>query len=605
MKKNKKRYFFYFNELASGKLYTYIFLNFFVGLMDGIGLTLFIPLIYIATSTDSGEESSGKMHYITDAFTDLNIPLNIYTILLLMILVFVFKGALSYLRSIYATKTAQITARNIRFSLIKGLRIISYEGFTALDSGIVQNNMTAEANRLIQASSLYMSAVQNIAMLVIYLLMAIVSNWQFAVLVAIGGLISNFLYKYLNTLTINNAQKISGIGRNFQAYLLQSLYNFKYLKATNYYEAYNEKLKKEITDSENVQYKIGKISAVSDNMREPIIIIIISMVLIFQLKVLNGDMSSMMAALLLFYRSLGHLANFQSFWNKFLTNIPARDSVDQMLESFHENSEVIDKGVTPVFGDISVKDLSLSYGSHQVLDHISLTVQNRSSIALIGESGAGKTTLANVICGLIRPKEGKMFINGTDIREINVGRYRQKVGYVTQEPVIFDDTLFNNITFFEEKNENSLAKFGKAVEMASLGSFLSRYPEREDVQLGNNGILISGGQKQRISIARELYKDIDLMILDEATSALDSETEKFIKDQIDFFHGKFTMVIIAHRLSTIKNVDMIYLMENGKIAASGSYQELYDKSEKFRSMVKLQNMTDHNSDSRLHNADLG
>ena len=114
--------------------------------------------------------------------------------------------------------------------------------------------------------------------------------------------------------------------------------------------------------------------------------------------------------------------------------------------------------------------------------------------------------------------------------------------------------------------------------------------EKEDSRLGNNGILVSGGQKQRISIARELYKDVELLIMDEATSALDSETEKTIKDNIDVLHGKFTIIIIAHRLSTIKNVDEIFLLDKGKIIGSGNYNELIKKSDKFRQMVNLQEL---------------
>ena len=114
--------------------------------------------------------------------------------------------------------------------------------------------------------------------------------------------------------------------------------------------------------------------------------------------------------------------------------------------------------------------------------------------------------------------------------------------------------------------------------------------EKEDSRLGNNGILVSGGQKQRISIARELYKDVELLIMDEATSALDSETEKTIKDNIDVLHGKFTIIIIAHRLSTIKNVDEIFLLDKGEIIGSGNYNELIKKSDKFRQMVNLQEL---------------
>lgn len=585
----KNNYFPYFNKLASGKLYTYISLNFLVGLLDGIGLTLFIPLIYISTNNNK-QNASSNIQYITQFFDTLNIPLNIYSILGFMIFVFFAKAALSYYRSIFFTQILQKSARKIRLSLTEGLSTISYEGYTKLDSGEVHNNMTTEANRLTVAVSLYMSAIQNIAMLAIYITLAICANWQFAILVTVGGLLTNFIYKFLNKITVDNARKVSSIGMNFQALLIQSLHNFKYLKATNYYSIYNKKLTKEIIDSEDTQFKIGKIAAISDSSREPIVISIISLVLIFQLKVMHGEMESMMAALLLFYRSLTHLATVQSFWNKFLANAPAKESIEKMLTSFKKYEEKNHTQSLSQFGDINVNNLNFNYGNRRVLDQVSLNIQNKKSIALVGESGAGKTTLANILCGLILPQDDSVKINNQNINSFNINTLRDRVGYVTQEPVIFDDSLFNNITFWGIKNENNLKKFWNAIDMASLNSFVNTYPEKENIQLGNNGILISGGQKQRISIARELYKSIDLMIMDEATSALDSETEKFIKDQIDMLHGKFTLIVIAHRLSTIKNVDVIYLMQDGKILDSGSYNQLYSSSEKFRKMVDLQSI---------------
>ena len=156
--------------------------------------------------------------------------------------------------------------------------------------------------------------------------------------------------------------------------------------------------------------------------------------------------------------------------------------------------------------------------------------------------------------------------------------------------MIFNDSIFNNVTFWQEKSEENEEKFRQTIEKVSLSEFLNELPEKENTQLGNNGILISGGQKQRISIARELYKDVELLILDEATSALDTETERHIKNNIDLLQGQTTLIIIAHRLSTIKNVDIIYLLDKGKIIASGDFDGLIKSSEKFRKMVELQEL---------------
>ncbi|MCO7353755.1 ATP-binding cassette domain-containing protein, partial [Riemerella anatipestifer] len=215
-------------------------------------------------------------------------------------------------------------------------------------------------------------------------------------------------------------------------------------------------------------------------------------------------------------------------------------------------------------------------------------LKKNSSIALVGESGAGKTTLANVISGLQMPDEGEVLAGTKSVYHSNLNSYRSRIGYITQEPVIFNDSVYNNITFWDEKSQKNTNRFFDVIDKVSLKDFLITQNKKEDTILGNNGILISGGQKQRISIARELYKNIDLLIMDEATSALDSETEMYIKESIDALQGNLTLVIIAHRLSTIKEVDEIYLMEKGKIVAQGSFKKLYEISDKFRRMVDLQ-----------------
>jgi subfamily B ATP-binding cassette protein MsbA len=162
------------------------------------------------------------------------------------------------------------------------------------------------------------------------------------------------------------------------------------------------------------------------------------------------------------------------------------------------------------------------------------------------------------------------------------------VGYITQEPVIFSDTIYNNITFWAPKTPENLLRFQQVLEQSSLKKFVDELPNQADSELGNNGVNISGGQKQRISIARELFKEIDLLVMDEATSALDSETELAIKESIDALKGKYTILIIAHRLSTVRNANQVVLMHQGKIEQKGSFEELVSTNEKFKKMVELQ-----------------
>ncbi len=584
-------FFKYFKEFIGNRIYVYILLNFLIGIFDGLGLAMFIPLIYIATgSQNESGESLGNLQFLVDLINKMGFDFNIFGALGLMVILFIIKGIFYFIKINYLNRTVLIAQKNIRYRLVDGLKKISYEGFTKSDAGRIQNNMVGEVGKLVGAMNHYFAALQNTIMMFTYIMMAFFSNWKFAIMVAIGGLLTNIFYKYINKITKTYALKLSSMGHNFNAYLIETIQNFKYLKATNYFKVFEKRLKNNIEESEGIAYKVGRIGSIGESLREPLIIIVIAFVIYIQIAVLKNDFGSILASLILFYRALAYLVSMQNSWSNYIRNSAGLESVESLLSEFNTLKEHHGSKKIARIGNIVAKDISVSYDNHSILKDIELEIPQKTSIAFVGESGAGKTTLANVICGLLRPHSGKIYSGQVSIYDADITSFRDKIGYITQEAVIFDDSVFNNVTFWSEKNEENLKKFQEVIRMVSLEKFVENLEQKEDAPLGNNGILISGGQKQRISIARELYKDTELLIMDEATSALDSETEKFIKENIDLLHGKFTMIIIAHRLSTIQNVDRIYLMKNGKIVDSGNFDNLLQSSEHFRKMVELQKL---------------
>ncbi|CAF3781593.1 unnamed protein product [Rotaria sp. Silwood1] len=186
--------------------------------------------------------------------------------------------------------------------------------------------------------------------------------------------------------------------------------------------------------------------------------------------------------------------------------------------------------------------------------------------------------------------KGKMIIDGIEREDLDISTFQNRIGYITQDPVIFNDSIFNNVSFWAEPTAENKLRFENAIKKASIVDFVNGLPEKENSVLGHYGVNLSGGQKQRISIARELYKDIDILILDEATSALDSETEKAIQDNIDSLKGYYTILIVAHRLSTIKNASRIVFMNEGKISQIGEFSDLINKVPHFKRMVELQDL---------------
>ena len=574
-------------------MYGYILVNLLVGLLDGLGLAMFIPLLGIASgiNANTGDENSDVINFIVNLFDSVGVNLNLVNALLFMVVVFSIKGVFYYLRNVYFIKIRVKSVSLLRLNLIKSLNELSYSGFTKLEAGRIQNTMVGELGKVIGALMSFFVYLQHIIMLATYIFLAFIANWQFAILVAIGGSLSNLFYKYINNYTKEKATLLSSKGNSFNAILIQILHNFKYLKATNHYQLFSKKLVNNIHEQEKINLGVGKISSIGESLREPFTIVIITGVIIVQTSYLGESFSSILLSLLLFYRALGHLVSMQNSWNTFLANSSGIDSFETLLSDFKHYQEPLHyQEKIEHIDDISIKNISLSFRGKKAIDNISFSIKKNSSVAFVGESGAGKTTLANIISGLQTPDDGEIIIEGKSLYKTNLNFFRNHLGYITQEAVIFNDSIFNNVAFWQEKSGENEEKFRKTIEKVSLSEFLNELPEKENTQLGNNGILISGGQKQRISIARELYKDVELLILDEATSALDTETERHIKNNIDLLQGQTTLIIIAHRLSTIKNVDIIYLLDKGKIIASGNFDSLIKSSEKFRKMVELQEL---------------
>jgi ATP-binding cassette subfamily C protein len=219
-----------------------------------------------------------------------------------------------------------------------------------------------------------------------------------------------------------------------------------------------------------------------------------------------------------------------------------------------------------------------------VLDELSFSAKRGEKIALVGASGAGKTTLVDIILGLLEPQEGSIFVDGSDIHG-NIRGWQKNIGYIPQSIYLLDDTIRRNIAFGIPDEEINEEKLYDSIQAAQLEELISKLSQKDQTIVGEQGIRLSGGQRQRIGIARALYNNPQVLIMDEATSSLDNVTEKIVIKAIEKLRGDRTIIMIAHRLTTVKNCDMLYFMKRGRIMDFGSYGELISANENFREMA--------------------
>lgn len=561
-----------------------------VGILDGFGLAMFLPLLQMADgSTTIDPEGMGKFDFLLEGMQSMGFNLTLVTVLLMMCLFFIFKGAAQYLNGWYYVNLRQFFIKTIRINLSMALGRMSYKSFLMADAGRIQNTMSGEVSRVSKAYESYFDAFQQIVMVLVYMSFAFFIDFRFAFLICLGGGLTSFIYKRLYKATKISSMKLTKGSNRYQGLIIQFVANFKYLKATRYLKEYNKKLLRDIDNIEESNRKIGQLGVIINALREPILIIIVTIVILLQVKLMGGSMATILISLLFFYRALAALIQLQTSYNNFLAVSGSLENMTGFENELEDAREKDGKEKISVFQEtIKLKDAGFNFSSNVILKNISLTIYKNQTIAFVGESGSGKTTLINILTGLMPLSEGEMLVDGIDSKTLNKESYSRRIGYITQEPVIFSDTIFNNVSFWSDPTSENMERFQWAIHQASLDSFIEELPEKELTMLGNNGNNLSGGQKQRISIARELYKDVDILVLDEATSALDSETEDAIQKGLEKLQGKYTILMVAHRLSTVKNSDRIVVMNKGVVVDEGSFGELLVNSSRFQKMVELQ-----------------
>jgi len=263
------------------------------------------------------------------------------------------------------------------------------------------------------------------------------------------------------------------------------------------------------------------------------------------------------------------------------------DDLDLLEKEFMDYRKKILEGSDRVNleKEIVLENVSYKYPAtdEYAVKNIDLTIPKGTAVAFVGASGAGKTTLVDLILGLLEPVNGRILADGMNISE-NPRGWMKNIGYIQQSNYLFDERIFRNIAFGIPDKEVDQKKLDSAIEAAQLGDLIKRLPRGLKTRVGERGVRLSGGQRQRVTIARALYNNPQILVMDEATSALDNITEKFVIEAIERLRGDRTIIMIAHRLTTVQNCDIIYLMEEGKIVAKGTYDELMESSHEFRRM---------------------
>lgn len=377
----------------------------------------------------------------------------------------------------------------------------------------------------------------------------------------------------------------------------QGLGGIKDARVLNREQLFIEKFRVEAYDSTRLQAYIRYIQQIPKPVVETTAVL--GMMLISAIMVWQGrPMSTIIPILTLFamatVRLMPAVQQLSTMYTSLRYNLVAIDPIYSDIKELEEyrNNFLADRKDTELLAlknHLTAEGVSFSYpGSHEkALNNVSFRIPKGEAVAFVGESGAGKTTIVDLLLGLLEPTEGEIKVDGRNIHE-KLSAWQTNIGYIPQSIYLADETLRNNIAFGIPDDEIDDEKVMLAIESSQLSDMLSRLPDGLDTMIGENGTRISGGQRQRVGIARALYHNPQVLVMDEATSALDNITEKEITGSIEALKGERTIIMIAHRLTTVENCDRLYLMKNGKIMDEGSYGELVEKNKEFRRMALVE-----------------
>lgn len=580
------------------RMYIVFVLAALAALSEGFGIALLLPLL---RSSQAGAEASGDMgiaeQLLHNFLTWLGIAGSMPGILGFIAIAFLFKGGLKFVQGSYQGYLRSQLLRELKSRLFSAYNSMDYRYYIERNTGHFINVINGQISGFLNSFTSYARFLTQIITTVSYFAFAFVIAWRFALLAFVFGLILLFAFKYLNEYVRQLSRKTSREMSQLNRLLVQSLQGFKYIVSTGQVEHLRKGVVSSIRRLTGYQFRQSLAGSFTSSIKEPVSVLFIVGVIAVQALVFQDPIAPIFVAILLFHRGMQSVISIQSSWQKVMGASGSLEMVTDEFETVRARQEASgSEAVPPLSQGVEFRNVNYSYNEDDglVLHDINITIPANTTIALVGESGAGKSTLVDMLTLMLRPDTGNIRIDDILADEVDLSTWRSQIGYVSQETVVFDDTVANNISLWKGDYENDhehRAEVEQAARDAYVHHFIEDLPNGYQTVVGDRGVRLSGGQRQRLFVARELFKQPNLLLLDEATSALDTESERYIQQSIDDLQGEVTVVIIAHRLSTIKNVDYIYVLDDGHVIEQGTYDELRGHEEsRFREMVEMQSL---------------
>ena len=589
---------------------TAIIFNLLYALFNIIALAFMMPILSVLFGEDKKHITSKPIYsghlvdlkqffseysgYYMNQLSQTEGPVYVLAIsCVVFIVAFLFRNIFSFLSETCLVDLRSGVTRDLRVDIHNKIIDLPVAYFTEKRKGDMINRISSDVNE-VESNILnsFVELVRSPIMIIVFVTFLFTISYQltiFAILVfPIMGTIISLIGKSLKKAAEHAQDELS----NIIAYVDETLTSLKIIKIFNAEDQVKGRFDTSINLYRKYLQKVMKKRALASPTSEFLGAITIGLIVFFGGKLsLEGNGlsgSEFIFYIATFYTLLDPIKRF----SKALSDVQKGEvSAKRIFDVLDSDVSIKDlpnaKGIDAFEDKIEFRNVTFGYGKHNVIENFNLIINKGETVALVGQSGSGKSTLANLITRFWDVKSGEILIDGIDIKHVKLNDYRTLFGLVTQDSILFNDTIFNNIAL-GDKNP-SQEKVEHAAQIANAEEFIVKMPEKYQESVGEGGGKLSGGQKQRLSIARAVYKNPPIMVLDEATSALDTKSEKLVQVALNNMMQNRTSLVIAHRLSTIQQADKIVVMDAGKIIEQGSHSSLIEKNGVYANLVNMQN----------------
>ncbi len=565
-----------------------VILGFISGLFGGIGIGALIPLFSIITSKKNSETDIVSK-IIQKFFSIFHLPYNVFVLLAFIVLLFILKAIVTYFTYYTNQKIASDYEKETRSELFEATIKADWPFLLEQKMGYLESILAQDINtgsRILTSINLLIMVATSIVM---YAIIAFnISATITAITLGIGLLLFFFL-KPLFYRSRRLSFDASLVSKQVSHHVSEHTLGAKTVKTMAVENEVIENGNKYFEDLWRMRIKTDLYNRIPGTFLEPVSLLFISMIFLFYYYYGSSfSIASFVAIVYLIQKEFNFMQSIQNNLNSINQGLPQLKIVMDYKKTVSKHGEIDSGSKLFKFKEkLELKNITFAYDTNnKILSDLNLILNKGEMVGLIGPSGAGKTTLADIMLGLFPAGSGEILLDGKDMSAIDRKSWRKNIGYVSQDTFLLNDTIENNIRFYN----NLLTKEDiiKVVKIANIYDFIENQPDKFSTLVGERGVRLSGGQRQRVILARVLAKNPEILILDEATSALDNESELLIHEAIEKLKGKMTILVIAHRLSTIMNSDKLFVLENGKITEQGKPAEmLKDKDSYFYKVYNI------------------